>query len=98
MTSATCDMCSGYGKIIRLHDGRMVRCPKCFGSSNPAPASSPPAEILERKQRAHRQDKGPGKLRRALGSLWEWFFDPLRFLWERILDALRFLWEQIFKP
>ena len=31
----TCDMCLGHGKIIGLSDGRPVRCPKCFGASNP---------------------------------------------------------------
>ena len=90
-------MCSGYGKIIRLSDGRSIRCPKCFGSSNPAPTDRPPAEILERKQRASRQNKTPGKLRRALRSLWEWIFDPLIFLWERIFAALRFLWKRILE-
>ena len=33
MTGATCDMCSGYGKIIRFSDGRMVRCPKALFAS-----------------------------------------------------------------
>ena len=100
MTGATCDMCSGYGEIIGLSDGRPVRCPKCFGSSKPAPpaASRPPAEILERKQKDHRRDKNPGKLRRAVGFLWTWIFDPIIFLWERIFAALRFLWKQIFEP
>ena len=90
-------MCSGYGKIIRLSDGRMIRCPKCFGPSNPAPTGRPPAEILERKQRASRKNKTPGKLRRALRYLWEWIFNPLIFLWEGIFAALRFLWKRIFE-
>ena len=100
MTSPTCDMCLGHGKIIRFSDGRLIRCPKCFGSSKPAPpaASRPPAEILERKQQDHRRDKNPGKLRRAVGFLWSWIFDPLIFLWERIFATLRFLWERIFEP
>ena len=43
----TCDMCLGHGKIIRFSDGSLIRCPKCFGSSTPAPpaATRPPAEI-----------------------------------------------------
>ena len=98
MTSPTCDMCSGYGEIIRLSDGRPVHCPKCFGSSKPAPpANRPPTKIPERKQRDRRRDKNPGKLRRAIGFLWAWIFDPLRFLWERTLGVLRFLWERIFE-
>ena len=80
MTGPTCDMCSGYGEIIQLSDGRPVHCPKCFGSSKPAPpANRPPAEIPERKQRKQRdrrRDKNPGKLRRALGSLWKRIFEP----------------------
>ena len=100
MTDATCDMCLGHGEIIQLSDGRPVRCPKCFGSSSkPAPpANRPPAEIPERKQRDRQRDKNPGKLRRAIGFLWTWIFDPLIFLWECIFATLRFLWEQIFKP
>jgi hypothetical protein len=81
-----------------MSDGRPVHCPKCFGSSNPAPTSRPPSEILERKQRDRRRDKNPGKLRRVIGFLWAWIFDPIIFLWERIFATLRFLWEQIFKP
>ena len=108
MTGATCDMCLGHGKIIRFSDGRLIRCPKCFGSSKPAPASRPPAEIMERTHRARRRDEtpgklrralgSPGKLRRALGSLWKRIFDPLIFVWERIFATLRFLWERIFEP
>ena len=110
MTGTTCDMCSGQGKIIRMYDGCTIRCPKCFGSSNPAPTSRPPAEIMERKQLAHRQNKTPrnlrwthqrdkssGKLRRALRSLWGWIFDPLIFLWERIFATLIFLWKRILE-
>ena len=100
MTGDTCDMCLGHGKIIRFSDGSLIRCPKCFGSSTPAPpaASRPPAEILERKQQDRRRDETPGKLRRAIGSLWTWIFDPIIFVWERIFATLRFLWEQILKP
>ena len=89
MTGATCDMCLGHGKIIRFSDGSLIRCPKCFGSSTPAPpaAARRPAEIRERKQQTHRQNKTPGKLHQAIAPLWE-----------RIFATLRFLWEQIFKP
>ena len=86
MTGPTCDMCLGHGKIIRFSDGRLIRCPKCFGSSKPAPpaASRPPAEIMERKQQDRRRDETPGKLRRPLGPLWKRIFDPLGSLWKRI--------------
>ena len=49
--------------------------PNALTPATPA-ASRPPAEILERKQRAHRRDKNPRKLRRALGFLWEQIFKP----------------------
>ena len=89
MTRDTCDMCHGHGKIIRFSDGRMIRCPKCFGSSKPAPLAAwrRPAEIRERKQQTHRQNKTPGKLHQAIAPLWK-----------RIFDTIKSLWEQIFKP
>ena len=100
MTGDTCDMCLGQGKIIRFSDGRLIRCPKCFGYNKPAPpaAPRPPAEILERKQQDRRrgpqQDETTGKLRRLLGSLWKRMLGFLRSMRERTQDALK----SLFKP
>ena len=100
MHLTTCDMCLGHGKIIRFSDGRLIRCPKCFGYSKPAPpaAARRPAEILERTHRARQQ--GPNRMKPqesyagSFGSLWKRMLGFLRSMREPTQDALK----SLFKP
>ena len=66
MPETTCTMCFGTGQIIRIFDGRKIRCPDCtgYGHVNKPPRKPephvrrphrqkperPPAEILERQR------------------------------------------------
>ena len=51
MHQETCITCLGTGKIIRGHDGRLIRCPSCMGRTTRRPRQprqQPPLETNER--------------------------------------------------
>ena len=62
MPETTCTMCSGYGQIIRIFDGKKIRCPDCtgYGHVNKPPRQLPPAH--PRKHRPEHQ-RPPAEIR-----------------------------------
>ena len=49
MSQKHCLTCQGTGRIVRGHDGRVIRCPNCMGRSRRRQHEPPPAEISERE-------------------------------------------------